>query len=112
MTDSHSAPEAAILAAVDVAKDHDEALIELHGRWRDEEIHFQLLGNREDAEMDLLFVPLFGKSYLMSGAVCTSSSSSLLAIPSDRTGFGSSINRLCRRCGQRAEDRACSYRGR
>jgi hypothetical protein len=32
MTDSHTTPEAAILVAVDIAKDHNEVLIELRER--------------------------------------------------------------------------------
>ena len=32
MTDSHTTPEAAILVAVDIAKDHNEVLIELRDR--------------------------------------------------------------------------------
>ncbi len=32
MTDSHTRPEAAILVAVDIAKDHNEVLIELRKR--------------------------------------------------------------------------------
>jgi len=34
MTDSHTTPEAAILVAVDIAKDHNEVLIELRERRR------------------------------------------------------------------------------
>jgi hypothetical protein len=32
MTDSHTMPEAAILVAVDIAKDHNKVLIELRER--------------------------------------------------------------------------------
>ena len=34
MTDSHTTPEAAILVAVDIAKDHNEVLIELRHNYR------------------------------------------------------------------------------
>jgi hypothetical protein len=41
MTDSHTTPEAAILVAVDIAKDHNEVLIELRER-RDRHRRFRV----------------------------------------------------------------------
>jgi transposase len=47
MTDSHTTPEAAILVAVDIAKDHNEVLIELRER-RDRHRRFRVANTLEE----------------------------------------------------------------
>src|ERR1700687_5213715 len=47
MTDSHTTPEAAILVAVDIAKDHNELLIELRAR-RDRHRRFRVANTLEE----------------------------------------------------------------
>jgi transposase len=47
MTDSHTTPEAAILVAVDIAKDHNEVLIELRER-RDRHHRFRVANTLEE----------------------------------------------------------------
>jgi len=47
MTKSYTTPEAAILVAVDIAKDHNEVLIELRHNHRR---RFRLANTREDGD--------------------------------------------------------------
>ena len=47
MTDSHTTPEAAILVAVDIAKDHNEVLIELRER-RSQRRRFRVANTLEE----------------------------------------------------------------
>ena len=58
MTDSHTRPEAAILVAVDIAKDHNEVLIELRER-RSQRRRFRVANTLEEYERLVAYLRQF-----------------------------------------------------
>jgi len=90
MTDSHTTPEAAILVAVDIAKDHNEVLIELRER-RDRRRRFRVANTLEEYKRLVAYLRQLDAPALI-GFEATGNYHRSVGVFSSRSGFRAAVD--------------------
>jgi hypothetical protein len=90
MTDSHTTPEAAILVAVDIAKDHNEVLIELRER-RNHRRRFRVANTLEEYKRLVEYLRRLDAPVLI-GFEATGNYHSPAGVFSSRSGFRAAVD--------------------